>query len=103
MNKGAQKVQAIAKSSGDNLIFRGRILFCLKDVGANMQKSAMKEFQDKTLTFVQSGGNSFSKIYGSNGTDDVSNISFAAFPYLSKKFYRQLQVCPAFPARACSS
>lgn len=88
MNKGAQKVQAIAGSSGESLIFRGRILFCLKDVTADSSTSARKSFESKLANFVQSGENSFSKIFGS------SKINVAAFPPLSRKFYKQLQeVC----------
>ena len=57
MNKGAQKVGDISGSGGEDLIFRGGIMFCLKDVQRDGMRSSVSEFNSRMRGFVQSGQN----------------------------------------------
>jgi hypothetical protein len=86
LNKGAQKVKAISGSS-DNLIFRGSIAFCLKDVQRAAMRATVKEFGGKLNGHVQSGDNFVTNIFN-------NKMSTAAFPPLSRDFYKTLEtVC----------
>lgn len=84
MNKGAQKVGDISGSGGEDLIFRGGIMFCLKDVQRDGMRSSVKEFNSRMRGFVQSGQNFVATIY-------KNNVSVGAFPPLSRQFFKLLQ------------
>jgi hypothetical protein len=87
MNKGAQKVSDITGTSGESLIFRGGVMFCLKDVQRAAMPSTVGEFKGKIKDYVQAGQNFVSTIYH-------NSVVISAFPPLSRLFFKALRtVC----------
>lgn len=89
MNKGAQKVGDISGTSSEDLIFRGGIMFCLKDVQRDGMRSSVTEFNSRMRGFVQSGQNFVASIYR-------NNVAVGAFPPLSRQFFKLLQQVRGF-------
>jgi hypothetical protein len=93
-------VQAISGAGGARLIFRGSIMFCLKDVERSSMRSVVKEFSGKISGLVQSGDNFVSSIYS-------NEVSVSAFPKLGRPFYKTLErvrAAPCFqPERVCDT
>ena len=71
----------------DRRVFRGSIMFCLKDVPADSMRSIIRDFNKPLNSMVRNGDNFVSAIYN-------NKLSLAAFPSLSREFYTTLQrVC----------
>jgi hypothetical protein len=83
MNKGAQKVGDISGSNGEELIFRGGIMFCLKDVQRDALRPSVAEFTSKIKGFVQGGQNFVSSLY-------KNNVRVGEFAPLSRPFFKTL-------------
>jgi hypothetical protein len=84
MNKGAQKVSDVTGTSGENLIFRGGVMFCLKDVQNAAMFSTVGEFKGKVKDYVHSGHNFVSTMY-------KNSVTISAFPPLSRAFFKVLE------------
>eukprot|EP00892_Ulva_mutabilis_P011345 jgi/Ulvmu1/8583/UM045_0026.1 len=125
INKGAERVADICGSSGagsaapgvaggaasnapvapptDRRVFRGSIMFCLKDVSPDAMRSTVRDFNKPLNSMVRSGDNFVSAIYN-------NKLSISAFPGLSGAFYTTLQrecvsrlqsaVCPSYASGA---
>jgi hypothetical protein len=83
MNKGAQKVSDVTGTSGENLIFRGGVMFCLKDVQRAAMSSTVGEFKGKVREYVQCRDNFVSTMY-------KNSVVITAFPPLSRAFFKNL-------------
>ena len=96
MNKGAQKVSDISGTAGENLIFRGGVMFCLKDVQRGAMNSTVGEFRGKIKDYVQAGENFVSTIYR-------NSVAISAFPPLSRAFFRVLRTVRVLHTLQCMS
>ena len=105
INKGAERVADICGSSRTTTapnasgtasssapvtppekrrVFRGSIMFCLKDVPPDSMRSIIRDFKRPLDSMVRSGDNFVSAIYN-------NSLAVSAFPSLSRSFYSSLQ------------
>lgn len=101
INKGASNVDDITgrtlqpdpsaaaaapEGASERLIFRGRVLFALKDAPDDHtdQRKIIKEFKKQLSHAVNQGENFVEALYG-------GKASFTAYPGLSPEFYRTLK------------
>jgi hypothetical protein len=75
-----------APATSESLIFRGSIMFCLKDTPADAgeKRGIIKDFRGPMTRMVKAGDNFVTAIYG-------NKLAITAFPGISPAFYSTLE------------